>query len=210
MEKEMKFNHKANTKEHIGIALLLLALFVVEPGANAKHRADKPAVQPALVIAHLPLEGASVNQIVLLEQRDTQYLFLGEASKDGLAIVDVTKPNQPSIIKRMAWPNEGSTGKLQMVGDRLALAETPETVVAETVSQPGTLTLLDLSDPANPRIIQSFSGVTSTLADDARNLVYITNNEGLWILKHQPDLAASSVPRGCLTEDAFNEFAHCQ
>jgi hypothetical protein len=209
--KKMKFIHKANAREHIGKALLLLAFFAAAvPGANAKHRAVKPAVQPALVIAHLPLGGASVNQMLLLEHGDIKYLYLGETSKDGLAIVDVTKPNQPTIIKRMAWPIEGSTGKLQMVGDRLALAETPDTATAETVSRTGTLTVLDLSDPTNPRTIQSFSGVTWTLADDARNLVYIANNDGLWILKHQPDLAASSMPRGCLSEDAFNEFAHCQ
>jgi hypothetical protein len=206
----MGFNHKANTKEHIGIALLLLAFFVAAPDANAKHRPDKPAVQPALVIAHLPLEGASVNQIFLREQGDSQYLYLAEASNDGLAIVDVTKPNQPGIVKRMAWPNAESTGRLQMVGDRLALAETPDKAPAETVSHTGSLTLLDLSDPANPRTIQSFSGVTSTLADDTRNLVCIANNEGLWILKHQPDQAAFSVRRGCVTADAFNEFANCQ
>jgi hypothetical protein len=206
----MKFNHKANTKEYIIIARLLLAFFVATPGVNAKHRADKPAVQPALVIAHLPLEGASMNQIFLREQGDTHYLYLWKASNDGLAIVDVTKPNQPIILKRVAWPNERSTGKLQLVGDRLALAETPDTAKTETVSQTGTLTLIDLSDPANPRTIQSFSGVTGSLVDDARNLVYITNNEGLWILKHQPDQAAFSARRGCVTADAFNEFANCQ
>src|ERR1700730_7149459 len=139
----MKFNHKANEREHIGIALLLLAFLVGAPGANAKHRADKPAVQPALVIAHLPLEGASVNQIFLREQGDSQYLYLGEASKDGLAVVDVTRPNQPSIIQHISWSNEGSAAKLQMVGHRLALAETPDTAMAETVSRAGTLTLLD-------------------------------------------------------------------
>jgi hypothetical protein len=206
----MKFNHKANTKEYIGIALLLLAFFVATPGVNAKHRADKPTVQPALVIAHLPLEGASVNQIFLREQGGIQYLYMGELSKDGLAIVHVTNANQPSIIKRVAWPDERSTGKLQLIGDRLAVAETPDAVMAETISQTGTLTLIDLSDPSNPRTIQSFSGVTGTLADDARNLVYITNNEGLWILKYQPDQGAFSARRGCVTADAFNEFANCQ
>jgi hypothetical protein len=206
----MKFTHKANGREQFGSALLLLAFFVAVPGVNAKHRADKPAVQPALVIAHLPLEGGSVNQMFLREQGGIQYLYLGESSKDGLAIVDVTKPNQPSIIKHMAWPNERSTGRLQLVGDRLALAETPDSAMAETVSQTGTLTLIDLSDPANPRTIQSFSGVTGTLADDARNLVYIANNEGLWILKHKPDQAEFSARRGCVTADAFNEFANCQ
>ncbi len=45
--------------------------------------------------------------------------------------------------------------------------------------------LLDLSDPANPHRLYGFTGVTSILADDARNLIYITNNEGLWILRQR-------------------------
>ena len=46
------------------------------------------------------------------------------------------------------------------------------------------LILFDLSDPANPRTLQTFEGVSSLLLDDGRNLIYITNGEGLWILSH--------------------------
>ena len=182
----MKFIHKAIAGKHIGNALVLLAFFAATvPGANAKHRADKPAAQPALVIAHLPLEGAPANQLYLYENGGKEYLYIGANSKEGLMVVDVTNPDQPNVIKLLAWPKGGSVGKLQMVGDRLALAETPDNATAETTSRTGTLTVLDLSDPTNPRTIQSFSGVTSTLADDARNLIYITNNEGLWILRQR-------------------------
>jgi len=50
--------------------------------------------------------------------------------------------------------------------------------------------VLDLSDPANPRALQSFSAVISVLEDDGRNLIYITNNEGLWILRHKQEQPA--------------------
>ena len=207
----MKINHKAIVRTQAGAALVFLAfLAVTAPNADAKHRARKPTVQPAPLIAHLPLGGGSVSQMFLREQGGLQYLYIGQTSKDGVAIVDVTKPNQPSIVKRVAWPNEASTGKLQMVGGGLALANAPDTATAETVSRTDTLKVLDLNDPANPRTILSLSGVTSTLADDARNLVYIANNDGLWILKVQPEQAASYEPRACLSEDAFNEFASCQ
>jgi len=190
--------------------MLLAFLAASALSTNAKHRAVKPAVQPATVIAHLELPGASVSQLVLQEHRNKQYLYIERASKEGFAIVDVTKPNQPNVIKREAWPNEAPAGKLQMVGGGLALVEAPDAATAETVSRPETLKGLDLSDPTNPRTILSFSGVTSTLADDARNLVYITNSDGLWILKHQPEQAMPSETRGCLSEDVFNEFASCQ
>jgi hypothetical protein len=98
---------------------------------------------------------------------------------------------------------------LQLVSGRLALAEAPDATM-ETVSRTETLKVLDLSNPANPRTILTFSGVTSTLADDAHNLVYITNGEGLWIVKHQPEQTMSSTIRSCSSEDASNDLASCQ
>jgi hypothetical protein len=209
----MKVIHKAIAKEHVCNALVLLAFFAATaPGAAAKHRAVKPSEQPASVVARLALSGTPAGQMYLQENGDKQYLYIGANSKEGLMVVDVTNPTQPNIMKRLAWPNEGSTGKLQMVGGGIALAKAPENdgAALTDVSPTETVNLLDLSDPTNPRTIQSFSGVTGTLVDDARNLVYITNSDGLWILKHRPAGTASSRPRGCLTEDAFNEFANCQ
>jgi len=198
------------TRNHATLVLALVVSFVaISPSAGARNRAVKPAPQPATVIAHLPLGGASASEMFLLEQRGTQYLYLGQTSNDGVAIVDVTKPNQPSFVKRIAWPNEGSSGRLQIISGGLALAEAPDPA-AETVSRTGTLTVLDLSDPTNPRTILSFSGVTSTLADDGRNLIYITNSDGLWIVKHLPEQAIAAERHGCLSEDAFDEFASCQ
>jgi hypothetical protein len=47
-----------------------------------------------------------------------------------------------------------------------------------------TVKILDLSDPAHPKLLQTFTSVTSMLPDGGRGLVYLTNNEGLWILKY--------------------------
>jgi hypothetical protein len=205
----MKVVPKSIVQNPASVVLALLACSVaISPSANAKHGAVKPAVQPAAVIAHLALPGASVSQLVLQEYGGKQYLYVAQASKQGFAIVDVTKPSQPNVIKREAWPNKASTGKLQVVGGQLALAEAADTATVESRTE--TLTVLDLSDPANPRTILTFTGVTSTLADEARNLVYITNSDGLWILKHQPEQAVPSEARGCLTEDAFDDLASCQ
>ena len=60
------------------------------------------------------------------EHAGKQYLYIEQASKEGFTIVDVTKPREPSVIKRMAWRNEASGGKLEMVGALLALAAAPD------------------------------------------------------------------------------------
>lgn len=207
----MKVISGSIVQEQAAAVAAFLAFFaVITPGASAKHRAAKSAPQPASVIAHLPLPGAAVSQLDLQQHGNKQYLYVERASKEGFAIVDVTKPDQPNVIKREAWPNQASAGKLQMVGARLALAEAPDSSAAETIPSTETLTVLDLSDPANPRTILTFSGVTSTLADDARSLVYITNSEGLWILKHQSEQEMPPDTHTCSSEDASNDVASCQ
>src|SRR6202021_951759 len=168
----------------------------ISPNAGAKHRAAPPTQEPASVIAHLALPGITVRQLDLQQNDNKQYLYIEELSKNGFAIVDVTKPTQPDVIKSEAWPDEASTGKLQLVSGRLALAEAPDATM-ETVSRTDTLKVLDLSNPANPRTILTFSGVTSTLADDAHNLVYITNGEGLWILRNNQGLASAAKQDAC-------------
>jgi hypothetical protein len=209
-ERNMKVTNKSIGQKLMTAVAAFAFFMAMSPGANAKHRASNAAQQPATIIAHLPLTGASVSQLVLQQRGSKQYLYLQQTSKDGLAIVDVTRPDQPNILRSEPWPNEVSAGKLQMVAGRLALAETPDSASTETISRTETLKVLDLSDPANPRTILTFSGVTSTLADDARNLVYVTNSDGLWILKHQPEQSMSSAARRCSSEDASNDVASCQ
>jgi hypothetical protein len=207
----MKVVFKSIVQKQAAAAAALLAFFVVmSPGASAKHRAAKQALPPASVVAHLTLNGAAVSQLELQQHGNKQYLYIEQASKEGFAIVDVTKPDQPNLIKSEAWPNQASTGKLQFFSGWLALAEASGTATAETISSTETLKVLDLSDPANPRTILTFSGVRSTLADDARSLVYITNSDGLWILKHQSEQEMSSQTHACSSEDASNDVAGCQ
>ena len=78
------------------------------------------------------------------------------------------------------------------------------------VTRDGTVKVLDLSDPSNPRVVLSFSGVTSTLNDEAHNLVYITNSEGLWIVRNNQALGAFAKPHACTSDDAYNDVASCQ
>jgi hypothetical protein len=190
--------------------LALLAMFVaISPSAGAKPEPAKPAVQPAAVIAHLALPGASASELVLQERGDRQYLYIEQASTEGFAIVDVTKPNLPNVIKRQTWPNEASSGRLQMVGYGVALADSLD-AGTEQISRTRTLKVLDLSDPTNPRTILSFAGVTSTLADDARNLIYITNSDGLWIVRNNQALVAAAKRNACTSDDAYNEVASCE
>jgi hypothetical protein len=201
---------------------LSMVLAALSPSATAKDKPTQPAEQVA-VVAHLPLPGAPVRQMFVQQEGTKQYLYVQQASKEGFTIIDVTKPARPGIIKREAFPTTASTGRLQMVGSGIALAEVPDKTASAgarhelaPAKAPGTasgsqptesLRVLDLSDPANPKTLQTFDGVTSVLADDSRRLIYIANGDGLWILNHKHE--KPPLPP-CGSEDAFSAIADCQ
>ncbi len=187
----MKTTRNVSAQKLACAALALLALVVAAaPGAMAKPRPSKQ--QPAIVIGHLFLPGAAVRQMFVQEHGSKQYLYIEQASKEGFAIIDVTKPSQPKLIQHVAWPNQASAGKLQLIGAGLVLAIAPEADPGKPGSDypAQSVRVLDLSDPGNPQTLHSFSGVTSVVADDGRDLIYITNSEGLWILRHRQEQAA--------------------
>ena len=124
---------------------------------------------------------------MLQKEHGKQYLYVQQAEKTGYMVVDVSKPDYPALLKREAGSNKSTQGDLKMVTPTVAIAEAPE-------KNPGTLTsskhitetvrVLDLSDPKNPKTLETFTKVTSTLADGHNGLLYLTNNDGLFILRY--------------------------
>jgi len=125
---------------------------------------------------------------MLLQKEDSkQYLYVQQAAKQGFMIVDVSKPDQPSLLKRTAESNQATTGNLQIVSPDVAIAEAPEkapTTVTSTSRPTETVRVLDLTDPRNPKTLETFNKVSSLLADSRHGLIYLTNNDGLWILRY--------------------------
>ena len=168
---------------------MLFSLLPVLAGAalSSEQPVAKPTDVPATVIAHLPLPQATGSQMLLQKENGKQYLYLQQAAKQGFMVVDVTKPEKPNLLKRTAESNQATSGNLEMVSPDVAIAEAPE-------KTPGTLTssshptetvrVLDLSDPRNPKTLETFTKVTSLLPDGGHGLIYLANNEGLWILRY--------------------------
>jgi hypothetical protein len=209
----MKAIVKTVARNHRSTPLAFVAFVAaLAPGADAKHRAATPPEQPATVVAHVPLASSPTNQMNLQENGGKQYLYIGANSNQGITIVDVTNPGRPNVIRRLAWPNQASIGRLQLVSGGLALAEDADSgsTAADPMPSTRTVKVLDLRDPSNPRVVLSFSGVTSTLNDEAHNLVYITNGEGLWIVRNNQALGAFAKPHACTSDDAYNDVASCQ
>ena len=165
-----------------------MAILVLFAGlSSATETPKKPTDVPASVIAHLPLPQATGNQMLLQKEEGKTYLYVQQASKQGFMIVDVSKPEKPNLLKRTAESSQATAGNLEMVSPDVAIAVAPEkkpTTLTSSNHPSETVRVLDLSDPRNPKTLQEFTGVTGVLPDGGHGLIYLTNNDGLWVLRY--------------------------
>ena len=193
---------------HLGRVCMIFSAAVVVVSAPSMVANTKPTEVPAKVIAHLPLQEAPGSEMLLQTKGDKHYLYVQKASKQGFTVIDVTKPGLPSLVNRSAPSNDATAGKLEMVSPDVGFAEVPEKtskgVIRSTDNPTETVKILDLSDPAHPKVLQTFTGVTSILQDPDRGLIYLANSEGLWILNHpKPGLTPAKKKAPCGSEDAI-------
>ena len=189
------------------------------PGAAAPNasRVSPKRVENANVhvdeVAHLPLDGMHVNQM-FVESLDNNkvYLYLQRPTEGTFAVLDVTNPHKPVLLSRGALQEPaGSRVQPPAAGSALAVAFIPEDSPAfpSAATEPlptETVQFLDMSDPENVKSVRTISGVTSVYADDARNLVYLVNGEGLWIVRHY----MPPTVHLCGSGDALNPLPNCQ
>lgn len=171
------------------VGVMLVALFTaVAPSTLARARSTKSEKQPISVVAHLALPEGPAAQIFLQERNAKQYLYIGPVPDGGFFIVDVTKPEKAHLVKQVAGQTENAAGDLRLIGESVVLITAPErggvmTGVATRPTQ--SVSVLDVNDPESPRGFRNFSGVTSIFVDHDRGLIYLTDSEGLWILKQR-------------------------
>jgi hypothetical protein len=181
------------------------------PGAVASDSDSYPSYLPAKVIAHLPLSGGA-RQMFSQQEGSRQFLYVQQSPRQGVTVIDITRPERPKVVNQVSLEN------LITVSFGLAISETPEnsaTVGAslgdENVeSHPGSgvlesVRVLDVSDPAHPRTVRNFDGVTSVLQDSARNLFYVADGDGIWIVSHEQVLRSHE----CGSSDAISELPNC-
>lgn len=196
---------------------ILLAAVAVAASVPSMLGNTKPTEVPAKVIGHLPLQDPAGSEMLLQTKGDKHYLYVQKASRQGFTVVDVTKPEVPTVVGRSGpSSNDATAGRLEIVSPDVGLAEVPDKtskgVIRSSDSPTETVKVLDLSDPAHPKVLQTFTGVTSILQDPSRGLIYVANNEGLWVLTHpKPGLTPAKKKKPCGSEDAISAMPpECQ
>ena len=191
------------------IILLSSLMGVLSTPAQTSSGAPKEQVK---VVAHLPLEDMRVNQMFIQVRGSKVYLYLHRPKREVFALVDVTNPDRPVLLSRDVLKEApGSQVEPPQGGSVLAIAVTPEGGPAHlaptAVHLPTeTVQFVDMSEPKNAKTLKTFKGVTSVYPDDARKLVYLVNQEGLWIVGHH---MIRPMPL-CTSEDSLNPVPECQ
>ncbi len=184
----MRISKQFYFRNHLGRVSLAFAAAVVFASAPGVSANNKPTEVPAKVIAHLALKEAPGNEMLLQSKGDKQYLYVQKASKQGFTVIDVTKPVRPTMVNQSDKSGDAAAGKLEIVGPDVGLAEVP--------------------DKNSKGIIRNSDSPTETvkiiLQDPSRGLIYLANNDGIWILNHaRPGLTPAKKKRACGSEDAI-------
>jgi hypothetical protein len=184
-------------------ALLVLTAMFTTMQADASAVDPSPSYLKARVIAHLPMSGGA-RQMFFQQDGTREYLYVQQARQHGFTVIDVTKAAKPMVI------NQVSHGTLTLVGSGLAVTETGNSsVVAATRTDnalpASSIRVLDVSDPAHLQTVRVFDGVTSILQDPARNLIYLADGGGVWIVSHPQVFHRHQ----CGSSDALSAMPSC-
>ena len=165
----MKGNTSQLSKGLCRSAIAIVAIGIAAaPAIHAKPNSNKRADKPANLVAHVQLSGGPVTQMLLVKKNGNEYLVLGLDSSTNVAILDVSEPGNPRTINTAARAGGAPSAEVKVVADTLTFFGTSDAGTASASS---------------PKEIRSLSGVTASMKDKARGLIYVTNGDGLWIVK---------------------------
>jgi len=212
---------KTVTCKNWGGLVIVISLLAVSLALAATALAQSsPEQQQVKVVAHLDLSGMHVNGMFVQRHDGKYFLYLHRPIKQAFAVVDVTKPNKPLLVDRATLtdaPHERVEVNSLNPSLAISVSQDDRAAAASSKANPAgdppaitipseTVRLVDLSDPKQPKTLKSFSGVTSFLPDDSRRLIYIVNQEGLWIISHRQ---TRPMPF-CTSADALTQEPNCQ
>jgi hypothetical protein len=165
--------------------LALLGAITLPPGAQAKNKKAKPAPKDEQdsiqVVAHIPPENGPITRFLATQHYSSYYLYAEHQTGQGVTLIDITKADRPSVLSDIPSVLPGSTDSLAVVAGTAALVTSASATASSPEAQ--TIRIMDFSDPQHPKVTREFLGVTATSRDDRRGLIFVANNEGIWILR---------------------------
>jgi hypothetical protein len=167
--------------------LSMFVIFGLLITGSSRALARKPSTKTAVqnndqieVIGHMAFDGTVVTQVTTGEHWRKNYLYLNSADK--ITVVDVTNGAHPSITSEYRRSLPAAQAQVQVVvGNAVLFADGQQ-----ATHVPSSISIMSFANPADPKIVRQFTKVTGFLIDSRRGLIYVVNNEGLWILIGSP------------------------
>jgi hypothetical protein len=187
-------NHRHPIKRPFLAALILISSTgLVAPWAHAKSKKAKgsPKETGIYVISHLELPDAAVSNIQASDDLGRYTIELTGA--EGVTMVDVNNPERPELVRPAQLPSGLEHSSTRVRAGNTALLSATEDPSAK--ADPQLITLVSFSDAAQPKTIKQFLGVTAIWIDQTRELVYMTDSSGLWILQIYTAVDPDAVER---------------
>ena len=181
----MKNIHRRVLRSVVRAAVVFLAVGIASaPLILARSKPKKSVDQKLGVVAHVQLDDGTATRMLVGQKNEKRYLYVGFSSSSDVCIFEVTTPAAPRKLERLAEIDGSQTADFQLVGETLAMtSRSGEATKGSSDVARHSVTILNMTDPANPKPVQTFSGVTSVVADDVHGLIYLSNGEGLWVVQ---------------------------
>jgi hypothetical protein len=170
---------------HLPFSLLLIAgLTMLVPSVSARNKKvpPPPPKDEIEVVGHIPLMDGPVRRFLATRHYSSYYLYAEHEAGQSVTLIDVTKTSQPSVLADVAYTSNSGSGSLSVVSGMAALV-TSEPATPAALPSPQTIRIMDFSDPQHPKVAREFTGVTAMSRDDRRELIFLANADGIWILR---------------------------
>lgn len=166
------------------VALLFVPAMAIPVAAARRSKKHDVPADRINVIGHLALANASITNLKSSEHWQKTFLELQDPTHGTLTVVDITDPTHPVIAKQLRLPSGAENESLSvLVGDAGLLTVTQ---TSPTATHPTSVSVVNFADSARPKIVRTFNNVTAYQIDEGRGLIYLVNNDGLWILQKDP------------------------
>jgi hypothetical protein len=170
-----------------GCTLLFLSIAGLLVNGGPRVLARKPSTKTTApnndqidVVGHIAFDGTGVTQMATGEHWRKNYLYVNSAGK--ITVVDVTNGGRPNITSEYRHSLPAAQTQVQVVVGNVALLADAQ----PATHVPSSITIMSFANPADPKVVRQFTKVTGFLIDSRRGLIYVVNNEGLWILSENP------------------------
>jgi hypothetical protein len=166
-----------------GAAIILAILPGLSAARKAKSTPSSAAADSIAVVGHMELARGPVVNLVTAVHWRRNFLYIEHGAEGAVTIVDVSNPAEPKASGEFVPPAGSAPFHLDEVTGTAAMFTGAATPHAQA---PQTVVIMNFEDPAHPRIEREFSHVSCLIKDAARGLIYLTNEEGLWVLRPTP------------------------